>query len=214
MSTVSASDLEGMDRDELAEKIVELDGRVQSLEALTDALQTQNRLLKTALAGSPDEFGAWDVQQMVPIHDRVEDLSDTVATHDERFEMFVVEDGKQATPDERAMHLRQVLLNDAEHNDDDIGKMSRDAARKVLDGRLHKGSVLDAMRRAADGSEAQIDGASDLTPVDAIEFHTGGTVGSDGKAQQSRIELDASNLTGTEARQILTTESGTGGESE
>lgn len=203
-----------LEREELAEKVRDLEKRVRSLEGLTDALQTQNRLLKTALAGSDDEFGAWDVEQMVPLHDRVEKVSDTVAEHDERFEMFVVEDGKQATPDERAMHLRQVLLNDAQNNDDGIGKMARDTARKVLDGSLHKGTVLDAMRRAANGSEAQIDGASDLESVDGIEFHTGGTVGSDGQAEQSRLKLHESRLTGTEARQILTTVRGDGGGSE
>lgn len=214
MSTLSSNDIEAMERDELAQAVADLDGRVQTLEALVNALQRQNSLLKQSLAGSEDEFGTWDHSQMVPIHDRVESNSDMLAEHEERFEMFVVENGKQATPDERAMHLRQVLLNDAENNPDGIGKMRRDTARKVLDGSLHKGTVLDAMRRAADGSDAKIDGASNLEPVAGIDFHTGGTVGKDGDAEQSYLQLDTESLTGTEARQILTTVSGEGGGSE
>lgn len=194
------------------DKIADLEGRIRTLEGLTKALQKQNELLKTALAGDADAFGEWDHESMVPIHDRLEKLSDTVADHEDRFEMFVVEDGGQATPDERAMHLRQVLLNEAEGNDD--ATMARSTAGKTLGGGLHKGTILDAMKRAADGCEADIDGSSDLQPMDAIDFNTGGTVGSDGEARQSYLEMDATNLTGTEARQILTTEEGEGGGSE
>jgi len=77
-------------------------------------------------------------------------------------------------------------------------------------GGLHRGTVLDAMRRAADGDQADIDGSLALEPVDAITFNRGGTVGVDGEAQPSYLEFDRSRLAGVEARQILTT--GDGGE--
>lgn len=211
---VSKATLESMDRDELVETVAglrgtveDLDARLDSLEAQVSALQTQNRLLKQVLAGTDDEFATWNVDNMVPMHDRLEELADTVAEHDSRFEMFVVEDGRSASPDERAMHLRQVLLNRAD-NEDGIAKMTRDSATMALGGNPHKGTVLDAMRRAADGHDANIDGSSDLEPVDAIEFNVGGTVGSDGTARQSQLRLQQDRLTGTEARQILTTERG------
>lgn len=202
----------GQSPDELSE-VEQLRRRVEDLEGRLTGLSRQNDRLKTILAGSVDEFSTWDADQMTAIHERLEDIEGTVSDHAERFEMFVVENGKQATPDKRAMHLRQVLLNEAQSKDG-VAKMRRESCGTTIGGGLHKGSVLDAMRRAANGSEARIDGKSDLEPVDAIEFQKGGTVGSDGQAEQSYVKLDTSGLTGTEARQILTTEEGAQGASE
>lgn len=192
------------------DEVEQLRQRVNDLEGRLVGLSRQNERLKKVLAGSEDEFSTWDADEMVPFHDRIDGLEETVSDHTERFEMFVVENGKQATPDKRAMHLRQVLLNEAQSNGG-VAKMRRQSCGTTIGGGLHKGSVLDAMRRAANGSEAKIDGNSDLEPVDAITFQNGGTVGSDGNAEQSHISLDTASLTGSEARQILTTEDGAEG---
>lgn len=186
----------------------DLETRVRQLEGLVKALQAQNRRLKAVIAGDPDEFSTWDVDEMVPIHDRVEDLEETVSDHADRFEMFIVEEGSQGTPDQRAMHLRQVLLNRAKRNDTTVGKLKRGQAASALGGDLHRSSVLDAMRRAANGRDANVDGASELQPIDGIEFSTGAAVGKNGDPQQSYLLLDTADMTGEEARGILTTVNG------
>lgn len=186
----------------------ELAKRVQKLEALVEALQAQNRRLKRAVAGDGDEFSTWDLDQMVPLHDRVEELEATVSDHADRFEMFVVEEGSQGTPDQRAMHLRQILLNQANRNDSSIAKLNRDQAASALGGDLHRSSVIDAMRRAANGNAADISGSSDLQPIGGIEFSTGAAVGNDGVPEQSHLLADTADVTGDEARKILTTVNG------
>lgn len=186
-------------------RTADLEQRIQGLEARLDAIVKQNRMLKLALAGTEDEFQTWNPDNMVCIHSRLQALEETVAEHEDRFQMFVVEDGDKAGPDERAMHLRQVLLNEAQNNDDGVSVLTRDSARATLGGGLHKASVLDAMRRAANGDEAKIDGASDLTPIDAISFAVGGNVIRKEGAEQSAVRMDLDDLTAPEARQILTT---------
>lgn len=186
----------------------DLETRVRRLEGLVEALQAQNRRLKTVLAGDPDEFSTWDLTEMVPLHDRVEELEATVSDHADRFEMFVVEEGSQGTPDQRAMHLWQILLNQAKRNDSSIAKLTRDQAGSALGGDLHNGSILDSMRRAANGADADINGSSELQPVEGIVFKTGAAVGPDGDPEQSYLELDTRDLTGDEAHQILMTVDG------
>lgn len=197
---------EHVTREEALDRINELEDRVHSLEQLTDALLTQNKELKRLLAGSTGEFAALNIDNMPPLHDRLKDVEESVGEHDEKFQMFVTESGKSATPDERAMHLRQTLLNRAHKQASDITKMTRESAALALGGDLHKGSVLDAMRRAADGTEAKIDGASDLQPVDGVTFHRGGTVGSDGDPEQSVLMLDLETVTAKDVRQDLTSD--------
>lgn len=198
--------------EEKIERIEELESRVTQLEGLTSALQAQNKMLKRVLAGSEDEFSTWNVDNMVPFHDRLEDVESTVGQHAEKFQMFVVEDGESATPDDRAMHLRQVLLNRARKKDDGIAKMPRDSAGSALGGGLHNGTIIDAMRRAAAGYEADISGNSDLEPVDGITFVLGGKVGSDGDPNQSFLQLDLADVTGEEAHQnLMMGDSGPGG---
>ena len=186
----------------------DLEKRVRRLEGLVEALQTQNRRLKTALVGDPDDFSTWDLAEMVPLHERVEELEATVSDHADRFEMFVVEEGAQGTPDQRAMHLRQVLLNQSKRNDSTIAKLKREQAASALGGDLHRSSVIDAMRRAANGRQADINGSSDLQALTAVEFSTGAAVGADGDPQQSYLLIDTGDLTGEEARKILTTVNG------
>lgn len=224
---LSREDLADLDRDELEdlaarqfEVIDGLHGRVESLEQTVDrnhdprldAFQRQLDEVKTAIVGSADEWTGIDPHEMEPVLDQVQNLAKSVASQEETRELFEKVDGKGLAPDDRAIKLRQSLLNRTDRvSDPDVARLDREAAGNVLMGSLHKGSVLGAMRRAADGHEANIDGASDLEPVDAIAFHRGGTVGSDGEAEQSYLEIDRSRLTPVEARQILTTGEGEGG---
>lgn len=182
----------------------ELRNRVDALEAKLKAVQAQNQRLKQLIAGDPDKVATWNLDSMVPLHSRLQQLESTVDEHDTKFQMFVVEEGKQSSPDQRAVHLRQNLLNQAQKNDAPIAKLTRSQADSALGGDLHKQSVLDAMKRAA-GHAAETTGSSDLHPIDAVEFTTGGTVGSDGSPDQSYLLIDLRDLTGNQARQILTT---------
>jgi hypothetical protein len=182
-----------------------LRGRVDALEAQLQAVRAQNRRLKQLLAGNPHELATWDIDGMVPLHTRLEQLEGTVDEYETKFQMFVVEAGKQSTPDQRTVHLRQNILNQAQKNDAPIAKLTRSQTDSALGGDLHKQSVLDATKRAADGHAAETIVSSDLHPIGAIEFTTGGTVGRDGSPEQSYLLIDLRDLTGDQARQILTT---------
>lgn len=224
---LTRAEVEDLDREELedvaleqSEEISELWDAVEDLQKTAEqthgprieALAQQVNNIKTSLAGSPNDFAAWKPQEMEPMMDQVKNLADAVASREEEKELFMTEDGKNLDPDERAIQLRQYLLNETKRpTDPDVTGLSRDAAKNVLKGGLHKGSVLDAMRRAADGRAANIDGTSHLEPVDAITFESGSSIGLDGNPSQSEVEIDRSRLTAVEARQILTTVSGEDG---
>ena len=217
-----------MSKDELVEAVVELSNRVDKIEELTHALHMQNRKLRVVLAGSEDEFGTWDAESMSPLQPRIVQLEDQLTDHEDQFEMFVVEDGRHATPDERAIHLRQVLYNEAKSlakEQDDrtaTARLNRDRCKTALASSVKRAQVLDAMKRCADGSDAQhaervdytpIQGSSDLQPVDAITFTTGNAVGSTGGPEQSTLELSLADLTGTDLRKNhITVNGGVGAE--
>jgi hypothetical protein len=200
------SDPDAMTRDELIQTVRELRKDLDATEAYAEAAHRRIDTLAVALAGDEDEFSEWAPEEMEPIADRLSSVEDTVASHDEKFEMFVVEDGSSATPDERALHLRQVLWNKGKNND---GKacLTRDEAESSLGGGLHNGTVLDAMKRAADGHDADLgNGSSDIKPFDGITFASGSLGGG-----QSRLELDADDLTMNDLHQNLMTENRAGG---
>lgn len=228
---LTREEIQDLDRDELEELYLELQdevaentSRIEQLEAQigdpVDSVEAiEKRLIgvekkgkdiRAAIAGTPHDFDVLDLDQIDPLRDLLLDLAEEVEDHEDRLQMVPTDDGKASTPDERAIRLRQVLLNRTKGTNDDVEGLSRSACSIALSGDLHKGSVLDAMRRAADGREADIDGSSKLDPVDAITFERGGTVGSSGEAQQSIVKINRSRLTDTEGRQILTT--GDGGE--
>lgn len=191
---------------ELRAEVDELRDELQSVKldmARMDALQAQLNTMKKMLAGDAEEFGMLDAEKMTPVKDRLEAVEETTAAHGEKFEMFVVEEGKKATPDERAMHLRQVLHNNAKSNDGKA-RIDRSAASAALGGDLHRGSVLDAMKRAADGTDADINGSSDLQPIDGVSFQAGKH-----RDTQSTVALDLTEFDPADLRKNLTTK-GTG----
>lgn len=199
MSTSPDTPVTEMDRDELEEEIESLRRQVSAMEARFDALSTKFDALVTVCLGDPHELGSVEPEEMTDLLTRTKELDDRVTEHDARMEMFYSESGGRDDPDGRAMRLRQTLYNTAKNNDG-TAALDRDGAEGALNGGLHKASVLDAMKRAADGRNAKIDGSSDLDPVASITFCVG-----EGRGNQSRIEMDLSDATGAEVRQNLTT---------
>jgi uncharacterized coiled-coil protein SlyX len=207
-----------------ADRIDTLESEVEQQDTLIEALRAQNTTIKQALANDPNDVGTWNTERMDGIYPRLVEVEEQLDDHEEKFEMFVVEEGKTATPDERAMHLRQVLYNKAkrvsrqEDAPEDLEvEMDRDECTSALGADLARSSIIDAMKRAADGSDAgnpdaieytAIQGSSDLQAVDAIAYHSGRSIGSAGGIAQSTIEMSVSDLTGVEARKIPTTVSG------
>lgn len=201
-SSLSHADLETMSKDELIEHVLDLQQHQNDLELRMTALQKQFARFKEVLAGDEDEFATWDTSEMEPFIDRVRTLEDEAGDHAEKFEMFVVEDGQAATPDKRAMHLRQVLYNNAQTNGGKA-RLDRDQCESALGGGLHNHTVLDAMKRAADGAEADIQGSCDLQPIPGVTVSIAST-----PAEQTVIVLDSVELSSSALRQNLLTESG------
>lgn len=81
--------------------------------------------------------------------------------------------------------------------------MDRDTAEKVLDGSLHNYSVLDAMRRAANGRSGNIHGTSGLDPIDGITFTTGSEASRNGRPDISILEIDVDDVPNTDRQHIV-----------
>ena len=185
---------------ELREENEQLRQKVNGLEARCDAMSRRFNTLVEVMLGDADELGGYEPDEMRDVLQRVVDLEDKVADHENQVAMVRGDGGSQTdTPDGRAKRLRQVLYNRAKKND---GKatLDRDGVDGALGGGHHRGTVLDAMKRAAEGREANINGASDLPPLNGVTFHKGTK-----RDEQSRITMDLSGVTGSEVRQNLTT---------
>lgn len=205
-SSLSRAELETMSRDELVDVVLDIQQQQDDLDLRFTALQKQLAGLKKVLAGDENEYATWDTNEMEPFIDRIRSLEDDVGEHTEKFEMFVVEDGKAATPDKRAMHLRQVLYNRARTNGGKA-RLDRDQCESALGGGLHNNTVLDAMKRAADGAEADIQGSCDLQPIPGLTISVAST-----RSEKTTIELDSVELSSAELRQNLLLQSeGKGG---
>lgn len=186
--------------EELREENEQLQRRVNALEARCDGLSRKFDALVEVMLGDADDLAGYEPDEMRDVLQRVVDLEDQVADHENQVAMVRSDGGGDVdTPDGRARRLRKVLYNDAKKNDGKAA-LTRDGVNGVLGGGHHRGTVLDAMRRAADGREADINGSSDLPPLNGVTFLSGSKT-----QDQSRIELDLSDLTGSEVRQNLTT---------
>lgn len=202
-------DVEGGNvRDEIAEIRDELES-LRSENRRQKAVNRRQDQLITLLLGETD-LSSIEPDEMRPILDRLQAIEERVIeVEDENEQMMTLAEEAYSKPDERGQKLRQSLLNHADT--DGRSALKRDDVDAILGG-IHRGSVLDAMKRAADGRLASdsdrqyspITGSSELSPVDAITFE----VAKDQDAQ-SRIVLDADNLTGIETRQnVMTGEEG------
>jgi uncharacterized protein YukE len=213
----------------MTERIDELEQTVDEQAALLNAVRSQNAKLKEVLAGDQETYESWNADHFKSFYDRVTELEETIADHDDRLELTLTADGAAGSPDERAMRLREVIFNRAKRKSREVDNdamadlevaIDRDACNAALAGDLHRGSALDAMKRAADGKLASIsdavaynpiNGSSDLQPIDGIAFRTGTAVNNRLESQQSHLVMSVDSLTRTDLRQNLTTvSSGTG----
>lgn len=175
--------------------------RITDQEYRIEALSTRLERVVAYLADEPDDFYKWDLDEMETPHDRLKDVEDRVTEHDDRLAMFLREDGTDKKPDERAELLRQTLWQKAKTNDG-YARLKRDECDARLGGGNHPGTLMDAMRRAADGRDADIQGTSNLKPIPAISLSVASS-----KDEQSHLELDRDDLTHEDVRQNLMMES-------
>lgn len=199
--------LEEMSRDDLENEVKDLRRRVRHLEARMDA--TNTRVERMSIAAFDEPLEELNEDEFDSLRPRLLEIEETVEKIKKDQQMLVSDvGGGRATPDDRAKLVRQTLLNKARSNEGEAA-MTRDQVDARLDGGLHRDTLMDAMKRAADGHEAEdsnrdytpINGSSDLQPVDAITFRV-----SDGKDKQSLVTMNLEDSTATEVRQNLTTE--------
>lgn len=209
---VDAEDLtddnDGASRDVSDQSRAELEKEVQILRSQTDALSTKLNRLAAIVLGDRDT-AEYDVDEIgTDLRTQLNDVEERVSEHDDKLAMYAAGGSSGPDdPDSRATKLRQVLYNSAKATDG-TADLTRDEAESALNGGLHRESVLDAMKRAADGQAAgddersyrSINGSSSLPPCSGITFRDGGF--GDG---QSYIVLELSDMTGAAIRQKLTT---------
>jgi len=180
-------------RDELEAEVRELRSGMDVMETRVDALMDRMDTLTKAVFGEDSVPG--DPEKSEDLLTKFVDMRGRVDEHDEKLSMVSSESGSRSTPDERAMNLRTALYDEAKQNGEKKAVMSRDQAKFALNGGLSRAQLLDAMRRAADGDCADINGKSDLEPVDGLEFVAGS-----GRNKQSKIRLDLSEASGENLR--------------
>lgn len=189
---------DGRDSDEIAE----LREEVQRLKAKNRQLDQVITLLLGELSLSeiePNEIPAL-LQRVRTLDERVAQMEGDLQQQTQVTERTI------SKPDERAQRIRQKLV-DLSGNDGDEVALTRDNANQTLNN-IHRGSVIDAMKRAADGLRAAdnehtyspIEGSSNLSPVEAIRFEVG-----EARDEQSRVVLETDDLTGSDFRQNLMT---------
>jgi hypothetical protein len=211
-------DPSSMPRDELEAELEALRGRVDEAEsaaeeamALAEAVRRQLHQQSQLLVGEKTVQAAGITPDNVENHhQRLHDIDQRLEEQGDQLTMVRVDGGGSPDdPDARAQRIRQTLYNKAKQSDGQA-TMDRDDVDSRLGGGLHRDTVLGAMKRAADGYDAELDeqsytainGSSDLQPVDSIGFVVG-----DGRGTSSKVVMNLSNATGAEIRQNLTTDS-------
>lgn len=186
---------------DLRKEIEELRSQNKRQEAVN---RRQDQLIKLLLGDT--DLSVIEPGEMRPILDRLQAIEERIIeVEDENEQRMALAEQSFSKPDKRGQKLRQSLLDHA--GTDGHSALKRDDVDAILGG-IHRGSVLDAMKRAADGRLASgsdrqyspITGSSELSPVDAITFE----VAKD-QDTQSRLVLDADDLTGIETRQNVMT---------
>lgn len=189
-------------------RIRELEKQNEELQHLVEALQTQVKRLTSVVAGEEglaDRLGDTE-ETFTDLITRVENVEEGVRDNNDKLSMAPSNDEK-SSPDTRAVKLRQILTEEV--NSGGKARLSRGEAGKALGGGHHRDTVLDAMKRAADGQMAEqpdrpyseINGSSDLEAVDGITFQTSLT-----KKKQSYVEIDMTHVTQANLRNNLTTQ--------
>lgn len=186
-----------MERGELESEVQDLRKQVDGMEKRFDAMSSRMDTFVEAVFGEDTVPG--DVEKSEDMLTKFADLRGRVDEHDEKLSMVSSEGGNRSTPDERAMGLRTSLYEEAKNSPEKSAVMSRDQAKFALNGGLSRPQLLDAMRRAADGDTGNINGSSDLEPVDGLEFVSGG-----GRDRQSKIRLNIAETSGESLRTNIT----------
>lgn len=198
----------------LEARVADLEDEVAALTNLTDALRRQNRHLSQVLVGEDSISVAVDADTASDLLTRTQNLDSRVTDVETKVAMVRTDgSGSADDPDGRARLIRQTLYNKASSHSEGLAELTRDAVDSRLGGGLHRESLMDAMKRAADGREAanpnadlgysSISGTSQLEPVESVRFERGGR--NDG---QSKVVMELSDATGSEVRQNLTTVDG------
>ena len=227
----STRDPSTMDRDALEAEVAELRDAVDDLrevaeeaesaardaQARVEAVRRQMATQAQLLVGEDTiQDAGINPDNVINHHQRLSDITDQVEEHSDQIQMVRTDGGGgRDDPDSRAQLIRQTLYNKAKNHTEGQAQMDRDAVDSRLGGGLHRDTVLDAMKRAADGYEAEADereytsinGSSDLQPVESIAFAVG-----EGRGTASKLVMNVADATGAEIRQNLTTENSEGGE--
>ena len=192
---------EEMERSELEKEVHELRKEMDAMSSHMDAMNARLNDLTKALVGEESLNVVVDPDNMEDVWSRLNTLSEDVQEHEDKLNMFSKGGGKKKTPDERAQTLRSVLYEKAKSGSSKVGKMTRDECDSALGGGMSRYQLMEAMKRAADGEDADINGSSDLESMDGVEV----VVGS-GRDEQSKIRMDLAEATAQELRLIQTTE--------
>ncbi|EMA17203.1 hypothetical protein [Haloarcula amylolytica] len=209
VSQMSRGELEAEVRD-LRETVDELESMVRDSNALVKAVRKQMALQNELLVGAETVQDAGiDPEEVLNHHQRLSDVEERLQEQGDQIQMVRVDGGGSPDdPDSRAQRIRQTLYNKAKQHSEGMAEMDRDDVDSRLGGGLHRDTVLGAMKRAADGYEAEddersytsINGSSDLQPVDSITFSVG-----EGRGNASKVVMNLSDATGAEIRHNLTT---------
>lgn len=185
--------------EKLREENAELRRKLNDVEARCEGVSRRFTTLVEVMLGDPDELGAYEPEEMRAVLQRLVDLEEKVAEHDTQVAMVRSDGGGADTPDGRARRIRKVLYKNAKKNNG-RSSLDRDAVNGILGGGHHRATVLDAMKRAADGSEADINGSSKIQPLNGITMRNG-SVG----REQAKIEMDLTKISSSDVRKNLTT---------
>lgn len=209
-----------MQLNRLQDRVDDLEQTIDKQGKLLDSLHTRNSNLVEILFD--DE---WSVinndgsSSFQSIYHRLLIVEDDIETMKQR--SSVMGSRGSLKPDERAQRLRQILFDKAKRLSNERNqvngieaRLTRDEAEAALGGGLHRGTVLGAMKRAADGADAAdrtmvgyttINGASDLDASEGIKFTPGENHPGKTAENQSELIITIDDITGAEARQNLMT---------
>lgn len=211
-ATMAASSIDPEQFRALKARIDELEDETEELrEELAEEKKQREHVAQQipALRQTFSELVGWDVYDdrdlidaAADMFDRIEAIEEQSDEHASKIGLFAMTDGgSERKPDERAMLLRHNLYTQAKASSNGRAALDKDSANAALGGDLSRAQSMDAMRRAADGTQAEnINGASSLDAVDGITFQKR-------TEKKSRVMIDVSDITDWDARNNITTDS-------
>lgn len=205
--TESRTEPEEMERSELEREVKELRTDLDEMSGRMNALHAGLNEMRKIVVGTTDVSTVVDADNMTDVWTRLDQMSESVEEHEDKLHMFSKGGGKKKSPDERAITIRAVLYQKSQAGSSDVSKMTRDECDTALGGGMTRYKLIEAMRRAANGDNGDINGSSDLECLDGVEVLIGS-----GRDEQSKIRMDLEEATAAQLRRIPTTEQeGNGG---